>query len=273
MRVAIHQESDRIGRRDGAQRRHDGRCHCQGRDAAATSQGHLRHRRLPQPHDLLRRLDLDAEAREEVDGHADTPWGLDWFVQAGHGGNGNRNCTLVEDATLATPAYPLVVRERRPDDDLGPARRRWQNSQLRPSARRASTSRWHRAPIQNMWRWQSIQEFQYPITEYLAALKNKPLFMGLESVVAGHEHTSMSVITGQMPLGSTSASCRQRRATRRSATRRRSSQWTYCFDRSDTRHEPRQHHRRWHRRQQLGLLRRGQPERGGSELERRPRRS
>jgi hypothetical protein len=38
----------------------------------------------------------------------DTPWGLDWFVQAGHGGNGNRNCTLVEDATLATPAYPLA---------------------------------------------------------------------------------------------------------------------------------------------------------------------
>src|SRR5450631_4300522 len=38
----------------------------------------------------------------------DTPWGLDWFVQAGHGGNGNRNCTLAEDSTLATPAYPLV---------------------------------------------------------------------------------------------------------------------------------------------------------------------
>src|SRR5262245_37191048 len=39
----------------------------------------------------------------------ETPWGLDWFVQAGHGGNGNRNCTLVEDATLATPAYPLLT--------------------------------------------------------------------------------------------------------------------------------------------------------------------
>src|SRR5262245_11662567 len=39
----------------------------------------------------------------------DTPWGLDWFVQAGHGGNGNRNCTLVEDASLATPAYPVVT--------------------------------------------------------------------------------------------------------------------------------------------------------------------
>ena len=30
----------------------------------------------------------------------ETPWGLDWFVQAGHGGNGNRNCTLAEDETL-----------------------------------------------------------------------------------------------------------------------------------------------------------------------------
>ena len=41
-------------------------------------------------------------------GTGDTPWGLDWFVQAGHGGNGNRNCTLVEDATLSTPAYPYI---------------------------------------------------------------------------------------------------------------------------------------------------------------------
>ena len=35
-------------------------------------------------------------------------WGLDWFVQAGHGGNGNRNCSLVEDASLATPGYPFT---------------------------------------------------------------------------------------------------------------------------------------------------------------------
>ncbi|HMQ14092.1 MAG TPA: hypothetical protein PKA43_06925, partial [Candidatus Competibacter phosphatis] len=27
---------------------------------------------------------------------SDGTFGLDWFVQAGHGGNGNRNCTLVE---------------------------------------------------------------------------------------------------------------------------------------------------------------------------------
>ena len=50
-----------------------------------------------------------------------------------------------------------------------------------------------------MWRWQSVQEYQYPITEYLAALKNMPVFIGLESVVAGHEHSSMSVVAGQLP--------------------------------------------------------------------------
>ena len=33
----------------------------------------------------------------------------------------------------------------------------------------------------------------------LAAGNTPPLFIGLESVVAGHEHSSMSVITGQMP--------------------------------------------------------------------------
>ena len=43
------------------------------------------------------------------------------------------------------------------------------------------------------------RNIQYPLIEYLSALKSKPLFLGVESVVAGHEHSSMSVITGQMP--------------------------------------------------------------------------
>ena len=35
-------------------------------------------------------------------------FGLDWFVQAGHGGTGNRNCTLTEDASLDTPVFPFT---------------------------------------------------------------------------------------------------------------------------------------------------------------------
>src|SRR5262245_5662524 len=122
----------------------------------------------------------------------DTPWGLDWFVQAGHGGSGNRNCTLVEDASLATPAYPQVFSAANPAVPLGP-NTTWQNSNppVQPKGLPSGT-----APNRNMWRWQSLQEFQYPLMEYLAAYKDKPLFIGIESVVAGHEHASASVITG-----------------------------------------------------------------------------
>jgi len=124
----------------------------------------------------------------------ETPWGLDWFVQAGHGGNGNRNCTLPEDATLATPAYLLSLSTT--GAILGP-NTTWQNSNppIQPKGLVNGTP-----PAQNMWRWQALQEFQYPLIEYLRAFLDKPLFLGNESVVAGHEHSSMSVITGQIPL-------------------------------------------------------------------------
>lgn len=162
----------------------------------------------------------------------DTPWGLDWFVQAGHGGSGNRNCTLVEDATLSTPAYPYV-------EGRGPTTT-WANSigtaavkGNTGSANGTSTTALSSLPNPSMWRWQSILEYQYPVTEYLSAVKDVPVFIGLESVVAGHEHSSISVITGQvvsselkgqvtnqgyMPFGNAAAL----------------SQWSYCFDRGDT---------------------------------------
>jgi hypothetical protein len=94
----------------------------------------------------------------------DTPWGLDWFVQAGHGGNGNRNCTLVEDATLATPAYPYVAGQ-------GPTTT-WANS-IGQAAVKGDGGFGAASPTGNMWRWQSIQEYQYPLIEYLSAVKNQ----------------------------------------------------------------------------------------------------
>src|SRR5262245_37656200 len=165
----------------------------------------------------------------------DTPWGLDWFVQAGHGGNGNRNCTLAEDETLATPAYPLVTKQD--GTVLGPTTA-WSNSipavQPKGTPSNGTCPPGSTAPCPNMWRWQSIQEFQYPILEYLSALKSKPLFIGIESVVAGHEHTSMSVITGQMPADI----FRQRLPSSPGYTPIGNAdtlaKWEYCFDRGDT---------------------------------------
>jgi len=163
----------------------------------------------------------------------DTPWGLDWFVQAGHGnGGGTRNCTLVEDATLSTPLYPFdgVNFPNGPNTtwaaSIGAVNVK---GDLQPNNN----------PPSYMWRWQSVQEYQYPVVEYLAALKNLPLFVGLESIVAGHEHTSMSVITGQMPLALDGATLP---TTPGPITARYTpmgnanalSQWNYCFDLGDS---------------------------------------
>lgn len=157
----------------------------------------------------------------------ETPWGLDWFVQAGHGGSGNRNCTLVEDETVATPAYPFI-------EGAGP-NTTWANS-IGAAAVKGNASNGTPLSAQTnprMWRWQSMQEFQYPITEYLTALRGVPTFMGLESVVSGHEHTSMGVITGQLPKALDNVSLPSGPGYTPLGNATALSQWSYCFDRND----------------------------------------
>ena len=151
----------------------------------------------------------------------DTPWGLDWFVQAGHGGNGNRNCTLVEDPTLSTPAYPF-------NPSAGP-NTTWEASGVTPKGDISGTS-----PSRNMWRWQSVQEFQYPLIEYLNAYKKLPLFLGIETVVPGHEHTSMSVITGQIPAALDTTPLPTTPGYTAVGSGTSLAKWEYCFDRADT---------------------------------------
>jgi hypothetical protein len=161
-------------------------------------------------------------------GQSEGTYGLDWFVQAGHGGSGNRNCTLVEDASLATPAYPLTYS---PSGTLLGPTTTWQNSNpaVQPKGLVSGTT-----PNQNMWRWQSLQEFQYPLIEYLSQVKNQPLFLGLETVAPGHEHVSMSVISGQMPLALDHNPLPATRGYTPLGNANALAQWEYCFDRNDT---------------------------------------
>ncbi|OWQ88808.1 hypothetical protein CDN99_15115 [Roseateles aquatilis] len=160
---------------------------------------------------------------KKVTDKVDTPWGLDWFVQAGHGGNGNRNCTLVEDESLSTPSYPYVAGK-------GPTTT-WSNS---IGAANIKGDGGGVGGNGNMWRWQSIQEFQYPVLEYLAVAKNQPLFIGMESVVAGHEHTSMSIVTGQMPAAIDNTTLPASGSFAALGNANALAQWSYCFDRGDT---------------------------------------
>ncbi|WP_374594116.1 hypothetical protein [Aquabacterium sp.] len=152
-------------------------------------------------------------------------WGLDWFVQAGHGGSYNRNCTLVEDEVLATPAYPYNAAQ-------GPTTT-WVSS-IGQAAIKGNNGYGAASPNGYMWRWQSIQEFQYPLLEYLSAYKNVPLFMGLESNAPGHEHVSMSVITGQMPAALDTAALPVTAPYAALGNANALAQFEYCFDRSDS---------------------------------------
>jgi hypothetical protein len=174
----------------------------------------------------------------------DTPWGLDWFVQAGHGGNGNRNCTLVEDESLATPAYPFLSGPTPFNTATPPSVSQYNGPQTTWAQSIGAANVKGNAPNGGvalstqanpaMWRWQSIQEFQYPLMEYLSALKGLPLFIGMESVVAGHEHTSMSVITGQMPAALDFVKLPTTPGYTPLGNATALSQWSYCFDRGDT---------------------------------------
>jgi hypothetical protein len=171
---------------------------------------------------------MQKKVSKSMDRDEATPWGLDWFVQAGHGSSGNRNCTLVEDASLATPAYPLVTDAN--GAIVGP-QTRWQLSipPIQPKGNASGT-----APNQNMWRWQAVQEYQYPLMEYLAAYRNEPLFLGVESVVAGHEHASMAVITGQIPDGTYTQTLPDAPPYTALGNANALAQWQYCFDRGNS---------------------------------------
>ncbi|WP_293394358.1 hypothetical protein [Nevskia sp.] len=135
-------------------------------------------------------------------------YGLDWFILAGHGGGGTRNCTLADDETVFTPSSNPFVPGQGPSttwaDSIGIGR-----------------VKGDRAAEGYMFRWQSTQEFEYPLLEAMAEAKQKPIFIGLESVVAGHEHSDTAVIAGQLPASG-----------RGNADP--GAQWEYCFDRADT---------------------------------------
>lgn len=173
-------------------------------------------------------VSLQKQVAKSMNRNASTPWGLDWFVQAGHGGTGNRNCTLAEDATFATPAYPLVTNSS--GAIVGPSTT-WQNS-IPPVEPRGNLS--GTAPSRNMWRWEAIQTYQYPLMEYLAAYRNEPLFIGVESVVAGHEHTSMGVITGQIPASVYTRPLPTTPGYTPLGNANALAQWQYCFDRGNS---------------------------------------
>jgi hypothetical protein len=158
---------------------------------------------------------------------------LDWFVQAGHGGNSTRNCTLAEDpftpvppALGLDPATTIPSAGQPASSGKGP-NQLWINTlpngaagikgDVVPPPPTDGSAQGPRA----MWKWQEVQEFIYPVIERESHNRDKPIFVGLEQNSPGHEHVSTGIIDGQLPA---------RGAGNATAV----AQYEYCFDRSDT---------------------------------------
>ncbi len=158
-----------------------------------------------------------------VDKSAGT-FGLDWFVQSGHGGTGARNCTLAEDPfEPVPPALGLTVPPTYPSSGQpvtsGKGPNQTWTATIGNAAIKGDVA--GTADKRNMWRWQMIQEYVYPTIERDSRDRNKPVFVGLEQNVPGHEHTSSTIIDGQLPAsGAGNANAM--------------AQFEYCFDRGDT---------------------------------------
>jgi hypothetical protein len=153
-------------------------------------------------------------------------FGLDWFVQAGHGGSSPRNCTLAEDPfEPVPPALGLTVPPTIPSGGQAASTLKGPNqtwvSTLPGGASAIKGDVTPTTGVRAMWKWQEIQQFIYPVLESESRARSKPIFAGLEQNVPGHEHTSMAIIDGQLPLtGAGNADA--------------VAQFEYCFDRADT---------------------------------------
>ena len=158
-----------------------------------------------------------------VDKSAGT-FGLDWFVQAGHGGTSSRNCTLAEDPfEPVPPALGLSASTTIPSGGQPVASGKGPNQTWTATVGNAAI----KGDVsgteaqRNMWKWQMIQEYIYPVIEKESRDRNKPIFVGLEQVVPGHEHSSTAIIDGQLPAsGAGNANAMAK--------------FEYCFDRADT---------------------------------------
>lgn len=133
---------------------------------------------------------------------------LDWFTLGNHGGSGNRDCRFA-DTSANLPGETTTTW----DQTLGQTIDGITITSLKGTPNGTGSSA-------KMWRWQSIQEIEYPIIVNRTPMYNKVLMEGLEWIAPGHEHVDVAVLTGQNPSKGGNAD--------------KMAEFEYRFDRADT---------------------------------------
>ena len=119
-----------------------------------------------------------------------TTYDLDWFAQTGHGGEGTRDCRFSDPEYDGANSGEGDFWETTVGvDNIGG------DEELSTGF---GAGDFFDRPAREMWRWQSITEFAYPLQRDMGRIANQPVWIGIESVVPGHEHVSMAIIDQQM---------------------------------------------------------------------------
>ena len=134
---------------------------------------------------------------------------IDWFTLGNHGGGGNRDCRF-SDTSAAVPGETTTFW----NNTLGQTIDGITIASLKGTPSGSGTG-------SVMWRWQNIQEVEWPYIVRRSQQYNKVVIEGLEWIVPGHEHTDVAVIAGQTPLGASTGSADNM------------AQFEYLFDRAD----------------------------------------
>ncbi len=117
-------------------------------------------------------------------------WGLDWFVHANHGGAGTRDCRFMDpefDGSVSGEGKFWV-------DTMGQTVQNITINTLKGDAVTGTDNGVARAA---MWRWQSMQEIDYPIIQQRSKAWKKVAIEGVEQNVPGHEHADTTIIGNQ----------------------------------------------------------------------------
>ena len=131
-------------------------------------------------------------------------YGHDWFIHVGHSGRGPRDCRVSDFLYHANSgggnAVGLWSNTLNQEDIKGDERLR--TYPIRNYTEESNADATSSQTVQDMWRWQSLQEFNLPgIVEVRELPWNvadeKVAFLGLEWTVPGHEHSSNTLIAGQ----------------------------------------------------------------------------
>jgi hypothetical protein len=125
----------------------------------------------------------------------------DWFIHVGHSGRGPRDCRVNDflyHAEGGGDRVGLWSHTIGPDKIKGDKRTREIDIRTYDADTGAETE--ITQTVQDMWRWQSLQEFNMDNlveARELPGYEDKVAFLGLEWVVPGHEHASNAFSSGQ----------------------------------------------------------------------------